>query len=343
METAPKITLEYLQRNDIKVDEYWSQRILEMIKLEKSNFIFTKLAKEVSIPLHEGTKTFTSRRYNHLPVGNHQLTEGITPTALRPEAQKVSGAVNQYGVVMEESDVAAEVHFDNIKTIYQPELARHAAEVIERNIITALEDGSDYFVGTGNTDVDDIEGTDIVTIKDFRIVGLTMKNYYRKGHKMYGGKFLNVVHSNVMQDVLDDSTLVSNLLTPGRENTPTKRGTVAQYEVYGMYFEESLVCPVVTNAATTPVNVYRSYVVGNDPFIRIKLGKGNVKFYDTGFTASKSDPLGQRSTFGYKLWTGAKVIDPIAITTIYSASAYDVIADFSTDSLGAAATQTDIA
>jgi hypothetical protein len=54
------------------------------------------------------------------------------------------------------------------------------------------------------------------------------------------------------------------------------------------------------------------------------LGSSNVKFYDTGFTADKSDPLGQEATFGYKLWTGAKVIDPMAITAVHSASRYDI-------------------
>ena len=44
----------------------------------------------------------------------------------------------------------------------------------------------------------------------------------------------------------------------------------------------------------------------------------------TGYAAEKTDPLGQRATFGYKMWTGAAVVDPIAITKIYSRSNYDV-------------------
>ena len=111
-------TLAVLQKNGISQNEYWSKRILEMIKLEKSNFVFSSLGTEVSIPLHEGTTTFTVRRYNHIPYdkeGKHRLTEGVPPTALKPEAHKVSGVVNQYGVVMEETDVAADVHFDNMQ------------------------------------------------------------------------------------------------------------------------------------------------------------------------------------------------------------------------------------
>lgn len=337
---AANTTLAVLQKNGISQNEYWSRRILEMIKLEKENFVFTNLGTEVSIPLHEGTKTFTARRYNHLPYDSttkHKLTEGVAPKALKPEAQKVSGVINQYGVVMEETDVAADIHFDNIKNIYQPELARHAAEVRERNIIENFTDASEYYVGVNVNTADNIKVENILTFKDLRTVALSMTNYNRKGHRRYGGKFVSVMHPNVMNDLLDDEVLVNKLLIPGNENGPIKQGTLAKYMAYGMYFTDSLICPVKAN--TGSVNVYTSYVLGQDPYMVIKLGNGNVKFFDTGFTADKADPLAQKATFGYKMWTGAKVTDPMAITKVYSASSYDVVADFTSDKIGSAASQ----
>lgn len=337
---AANTTLAVLQKNGISQNEYWSRRILEMIKLEKENFVFTNLGMEVSIPLHEGTKTFTARRYNHLPYDSstkHKLTEGEAPKALKPEAQKVSGVINQYGVVMEETDVAADIHFDNIKNIYQPELARHAAEVRERNIIENFTDASEYYVGVDVNDADNVTAENILTFKDLRTVALSMTNYNRKGHRRYGGKFVAVMHPNVMNDLLDDEVLVNKLLIPGNENGPIKQGTLAKYMAYGMYFTDSLICEVKANASD--LNVYTSYVLGQDPYMVIKLGNGNVKFFDTGFTADKADPLAQKATFGYKMWTGAKVTDPMAITKVYSASGYDVVADFTSDKLGAAASQ----
>lgn len=334
---AANTTLAVLQKNGISQNEYWSRRILEMIKLEKSNFVFTELGVDMVLPMREGTKNFSVRRYNHLPVGDHKLTEGVAPTALKPEATKVTGAVNQYGVVMEETDVAADIHFDNIKTIYQPELARHAAEVRERNIVDSFTDASEYYVGVGNTSVNDIDASEIVTFKDFRVVALTMKNYNRAGHRKYKGAFVGVMHPNVMNDLLDDPVLVNKLLVPGNENGPIKQGTLAKYEAYGMYFTDSLICPVKANGSG--VNVYTSFVLGRDPYMVLSLGSSNVKFFDTGFTADKADPLAQKATFGYKMWTGAKITDPMAITKIYSASGYDVVADFSKDVLGAAASQ----
>ena len=335
---AANTTLAVLQKNGLSVDEYFSKRLLEMIKLEKSNFVFTNLGVEMNLPKNEGTKTYSVRRYNHLPVGNHKLTEGVPPTALKPEGHKVSGVINQFGALMEETDVAADIHFDNIKTIYQPELARHAAEVIERNVVSSFTDASEYYVGTSDTKADDITASDIVTFKDFRVVALTMSNANRKGHSRYGGKFVGVMHPNVMNDLLDDPVLVNKLLVPGNENGPIKQGTLAKYMAYGMYFTDTLVCPVKAN--TGSVNVYTSYVLGFQPYMVLGLGGSNVKFYDTGFTADKSDPLGQKATFGYKLWTGAKVLDPMAITAIYSASAYDIaLYNDTNDTIGKAASQ----
>lgn len=321
-----KTTLQVLQKNGLSVNEYFSKRLLEMIKLERSNFVFTNLGVEMNIPRNEGTKTFTVRRYNHLPlnsVSDHLLVEGKAPEALKPEGHKVSGTINQYGVIMEETDVAADIHFDNIKAIYQPELARHAAELIERNVVESFADASEYYVGTGvKTKVDDITANDIAKFKDFRIVALTMSNANRRGHSRYGGKFVTVMHPNVMNDLLDDEVLTNKLLVPGNENGPIKQGTLAKYMAYGMYFTDTLICPVVKN--TGGVSVYASYVLGYNPYMVLGLGSSNVKFYDTGFTADKSDPLGQKATFGYKLWTGAKVIDPMAITAVFSASGYDI-------------------
>jgi N4-gp56 family major capsid protein len=318
-------TLEVLQKNGLSVNEYFSKRLLEMIKLERSNFVFTNLGVEMNLPKNEGTKTFTVRRYNHLPlnaVSDHLLTEGVAPEALKPEGHKVSGTINQYGVIMDETDVAADIHFDNIKAIYQPELARHAAELIERNIVESFTDASEYYVGTAADAADDITASAIVKFKDFRVVALTMSNANRRGHSKYGGKFVAVMHPNVMNDLLDDEVLVNKLLVPGSENGPIKQGTLAKYMAYGMYFTDTLICPVTKNGSG--VNVYKSYVLGYNPYMVLGLGSSNVKFYDTGFTADKSDPLGQKATFGYKLWTGAKVIDPMAITTVYSASGYDI-------------------
>lgn len=337
------------QANGLYTDRYWSNRLLEMIKLERQNFVFSTLGKEVSLPKNQGTKTFSMRRYNSLPVSvdsngipTSKLAEGTAPTPLQIEGQMVDVSVDQFGAFIKETDWSKDIHFDNIKEIYQPELSRHAAEVIERNIMSKFSEASEYFCDAtapaANDDVNDIIAADVLTFDDVRIVNLTMKNYRRSGHSKFGGHPVVIVHANVMQDLLDDSDLEDKMLVPGNDNMPIKVGHLQKYMVYGFYIVETLIADV--NANSSSVNVYTSYVLGKEPYAVATLGNGGVQWYSTGFKAEKTDPLGQIATFGYKLWTGAKVIDPIAITKVYSSSNYDAaIADFATDPIGRNASQ----
>lgn len=319
-----------VQSNNIKTNEYWSHRLLEMIKLETSQFVFTKLGGEKELPKNQGTKTLSVRRYNSLPVSqdlsSELLAEGVAPTPLKVEAQRVDMNVDQYGAYIEETDWVDAIHMDDIKNIYQPELARHAAEVVERRIMQSFAEASEYFTAN-KASVDEYSASDTtyLTLQDVRMAALTMKNYRRQGHTKFGGKPVLVAHTNIIQDLLDDDKLEKKMLVPGQENFPIKNGSLQKYSAYGIYFVETLIADVTQNANAEPVNVYTSYLLGKNPYVVVKLGKGGIQWKTTGFDADSGDPLGQKATFGYKMWTGAKVIDPIAITRIYSVSNYDVV------------------
>jgi N4-gp56 family major capsid protein len=329
------------QRTNISQTEYWDKRLLEMVKLEASNFVFSNLGRDIDIPKNQGTITMSVARYNSLPVDieasgkGAALAEGIAPTPLQPQGVRVQMTVAQYGAYMEITDWVDDIHMFDIKSVYQPELARHAAEVKERHIINAFADVSEYYVG-GKTAVAGYASTDddYLTLEDLRRVALYMKNYNRKGHRKFGGRFVAVVHTNVMNDLLDDDILTQKLLETGQENAPIKAGTLAQYMAYGLNFVETLVAPITTNTNASPVNVYTSFVLGYDPYVVTRLGAQGVQFKMTGFEAEKTDPLGQRATFGYKMWTGAKVIDPLAIFKVFSVSKFDVAPDFTNGETG---------
>lgn len=335
--------LAQVQLNDISNREYWEQRLLRMIVLESKNFVFSTIGREVEIPANQGTTTISIRRNNHLPVGNHQLSEGQAPTAMKVESQKVQATVNEFGALIRITNWVDDIHLGKVFAEYQGEMSRHAAEVKERNILAAFADASDYFVGAGNTAKTQLADTDVLTLKDVRLVALTMKNYRRNGNAKFGGKPVCIVHSNVMADLLDDDTLEKKLLVPGQENQVIKVGTLDAYVAYGVVFKETLIAEVEavnigTVSAPVMLNVYTSYVLGEDPFIITKLK--SIKWFSKGFTADSGDPLGQNAFMGYRFWHGAKIIDPLAITKMYSASAYDLaIADFTNDDLGRAASQ----
>jgi len=370
---TPSNTRSTVERNEIFQKEYWDNRLLEIIKLNSSNYVFVNLGKEITIPKNEGTLFLSMRRYNSLPVRSlaaptdengliaedgttlgERLLEGMPNTPLKIEAQKIQASVDQYGAWISITDHVKDIHLDDIKSIYQPELADHAAKIRELNVLEKLDDASDRWVGgiatsneelvpPGTVDEDGKSLASVLTIQELRVAALTMKNYNRMGHPKAGGKPLIVVHSNVMHDLLDDEDLRDRLLNPGQENAPIKIGTLASYQFYGLTVMETLLAQTETVTPTTGAafNVYTSYLLGKDPYVTTKLGNGAVEWKMTGFEASKDDPLGQTSTFGYRMWTGAKVIDPIAITKIYSVSNYDVLVGMDYDNFNRSGTNSD--
>lgn len=326
-------TLAVAQQNGLSVEEYWQKRLLGIIAIERSEFVFQTLGVMKDIPLKQGTKTFSMRRYNRLPVNltNQLLAEGVAPEALKIEGQKVSGTVNQYGALIKSTDVEEDIHFDNIKSIYQPELARHALETQERVILASFSEASEYFVGNYTTK-EELLADDILTFVDLRRVALKMKVNLRKGHSSTGTPIV-VVRPEVMQDLIDDDALQNKMLATGMENTPIKNGSLKSYKVWDMFVQETLigeveVMPAVvgTGSEEEPqfpaFNVYTSYVLGFEPYVVLKLG--NLSWHDVPFKAAVGNELAQIASVGYKMWTGAKVIDPLAITLVYSRSNYAV-------------------
>ena len=233
------------QRNGLFTDEYWEKRLLGMIAIEQKEMVFTNLGVMKTIPLNQGTRNYTLRRYNRLPVNltSQLLAEGVAPGALKIEGNKVTGTVKQYGARIEVTDVTEDIHFDNIRSIYQPELARHGAETIERDVMSAFSEASEYFVGNHLTK-DALRPVDVLTFKDLRRVALAMKVNLRKGHSKGQGKPIVVVSPQVMQDLLDDDALVSKMLATGNENTPIKNGSLASYKVYDLWIQETLIAEV---------------------------------------------------------------------------------------------------
>lgn len=358
-------TLAQAQNGVALTQEYWDSRLLRMIVLEKENFVFSNLGRDVTIPKNSGTIVYKVRRYNPLPVrgltsaggDNEKLAEGSANNALLPEVQTVSATLDQFGAWMEITDRVADIHMDDIKKEYMPELARHAAEVHEKVVLSKFADASVNWVGDYASDgalvdaaIADITDA-VLTMKELRKAALFQKINKRGGHTKYGGKPVAILHPNVMADLLDDADLKDRLLVPGNENGPIKSGTLQNYQFYGMFVQETLIAEARSVAGavatTTYRTIYTSYVLGRDPYVVVKLGDGSVTWHSTGFQAEKTDPLAQKATFGYKMWVGAKVIDPIAIIKVYSCSAYDVsgLATFSFDhdnSAGTAAITTDV-
>lgn len=314
------------QRNGLLNNEYWQKRLLKIIRIEAEEFIFQHLGKNTSVPRQMGTKTTSYRRYLRLPVDllEQQLAEGVPPKALKVEGIKVSGTFQQYGAYIEITDVLQDIHFDDIRQVYQPELAAHAAEVRERVVMNSFSEASEVFVG-GGTSADDITATDTLTLNVFREIQLSLQVSFRRRHKKYG-RYLVATSPQAMQDLVDDDKLAQLLIEPGYGDQPIRKATLVNYVVYNLAFIETDILAEPTRN-TADVGVYSSYVIADDAYAVINLEGRALSWHQTPFSAEKTDPLAQRATIGYKMYAGAKVLDPLAIYHVRSAVTRDVFLD----------------
>lgn len=305
------------QRNDLKNETYWAKRLKRIIALEEKEMPFIGLGEAVTLPKRQGTLKYTIKRYLKLPVDivKAKLAEGVAPDFMKMEGTKVTGQVAQYGAIIGFTDVEDDVHFDNLKEVYQPEFARHANELRERIVLEAIDAEASKWIAGGDPAEANATG---LTLKELRRIDLSIRVNLRRGHKAGGGKTVTVVAPQVMQDLLDDADLLTNMLQTGQENAPIRDNTLRNYTVYNLNIQESLLLSDV--AAFDGVDtIYYSYMMGEDPYQVITMG--DLQWKEVPFTATHGDPLAQNSSIGYKFWIGAKVIDPVAIVQIASKSA----------------------
>ncbi len=78
------------------------------------------------------TKTMQWRRFFALPPAMKPLTEGVTPNSLKLSAQEYTAVLDQYGSVVEVSDVTIQTSQDKIIQDLSLNMAEQAAQTIER-------------------------------------------------------------------------------------------------------------------------------------------------------------------------------------------------------------------
>ncbi|MBV6342030.1 N4-gp56 family major capsid protein [Candidatus Magnetobacterium casense] len=78
------------------------------------------------------TKTMQWRRFLSLPPAMKPLTEGVTPGSLKLSAQEYTAVLDQYGSVVEVSDVTIQTSQDKIIQDLAQNMAEQAAQTIER-------------------------------------------------------------------------------------------------------------------------------------------------------------------------------------------------------------------
>lgn len=116
--------------------------------------VLEKFMQAKTLPANN-TKSMSWRRYNALALATTALTEGVTPTSKKITKTDVTCTLEQYGDLVELTDVIVDTHEDPILKEYSAIIGEQAAQTVETIRFYVLRAGTNKFYanGTARTDV----------------------------------------------------------------------------------------------------------------------------------------------------------------------------------------------
>jgi N4-gp56 family major capsid protein len=296
----------------------------ELLKRGVPTLVLEKFGQAKTLPAHK-TKSMNWRRYNSLPVALTPLTEGVTPPSKKLSVTDVSVTLNQYGDLVEISDVVADTHEDPVIQENQGVLSEQAAKTVETIRYNVLKGCSNKFfarqVAARANVVNSIDRGDqrrvVRTLERQHAAHITqvVKSTVNFNTESVLPAFMGVCHTDLTGDIRNLSGFV------GVENygkqTPyeTEIGSCEDVRYVKSTIFESY--PDAGGAkgtliSTTGVNcdVYPIIYLAKDAYGIVAL-KGEFAISPTVInpTPSKSDPLGQRGSISWKTMQGAVILN----------------------------------
>ena len=299
--------------------------LLRALAYSMADHVLYNTGKKQSVKRNAGTNTVQWRGYKPLPVAEnrHIITEGVNPDGMKVGARTITGTVAVYGAYIEVTRQVESYNLDQLLVEYGPLITNHAAETLELVTRDAIEeDAGVYYVvpaGTATPSKNAITATNILTLDVCRTVANQMKVSRRRGHESTGFNRYKVVTSvEGMQDLLDDESLLKRAMVPGNTNKPVMDNGLESYDVYNLRFVEYNYPVIEKN--TSDVQVYHTYVFGENAYAVMDLASAGIELKKFGFEAKKGDNLGQIASLGWiTMGYGAQVLDSVAATVIYHA------------------------
>lgn len=314
------------------IKSYYDRMLLETLDPQTK---YLQFGVKKPLPLSEGTSVIWNRP-RRLGFGQ-KVTAGIKPSANALSSVKVSSLIETYGgyVVLEDT-VALTAITDTLDMATQ-ELAKQAAETLDRAVMHAIlffddpdtavsavhvgKTSADLIISTGVATVGTVYSNVLIAVSDIRkCVGELRR---RNAPTFDGQNYVGVMHPVIAEDLRADSTWQNwhQYVTP--ENLYA--GEVGRVE--GVRFVETTQTPVsagsgngnaISAAAGASAIAYGTHIFGRGFYGVTELDGGVKTFLVQG--ATKSDPLNQTTTYGWKAKFTAKVLNVSAGLTLWTGS-----------------------
>ena len=260
-----------------------------------------------------------------IPVAITPLVEGVTPTGSTLTNQDYTVQLYQYGDFMTMTDVIEDTHTDPILQQMTDILGESAASTVETLRFNVLKAGTNVFyanavAGRGNI-------VTAISLADQRRVttGLNRQNAKKItsvvsstadfNTKSVEASYMAICHPDLETDIRSMTGFVP-VASYGPHTSPFEGeiGSVEQVR----YLTSTIFAPwadaggakgVMRSTTGTSADVYPVLIFGRDAFGIVPLkGKSSMTPMVVNPKPAPGDPLGQRGTVGWKLWTATVIL-----------------------------------
>jgi len=122
--------------------------VVELLKRGMPYLVIEKFGQAKELPMHK-TQSMKFRRYEHLPLATTPLVEGVTPTSIKPNYVDITAILKQYGSIIEITDIVADTHEDPVLKEFTGLLGEQAAMTIETVRFGYIKAGTNVFWANG--------------------------------------------------------------------------------------------------------------------------------------------------------------------------------------------------
>jgi N4-gp56 family major capsid protein len=308
--------------------------VVRMLKRAMPYLQLEKFGQTYPLPTHS-TQTAKFRRYfltgatgtagssgsnYYYPVATTPLVEGVTPTGNSIANQDYTAQLAQYGDYVTISDVIMDTHTDDILAQTTDILGEQAALTVETLRFNVLKAGTNVFYANnvaGRANVvaaisksDQRRVTTALNRQNAKKISQVVASSADYNTKSVEAAYMAVCHPDLESDLrnIDGFKPVADY---GTHTTPFE-GEIGSIEQV-RYLSSTVCAPwadaggakgAMRSTTGTSADVYPVLIFARDAFGIVPLkGKSSMTPMVVNPKPAAGDPLGQRGTVGWKLWT----------------------------------------
>lgn len=276
-------------------------------------------------------------RVERLETDPIELTEGITPNATKVVVNTIEATIKQYGRFIEYTDKVEDTSFLSVIKAFAPILGENMGAVLESINATELCSGTSvvFTNGVARSSVNTVLSANAIK----KAIRILEGNFAKKVTKQNNpanlfdtsairASYVAFAHSDMRADIEAISGFVPvEKYASGKPLCEEEIGSINGVR----FIMNNFVTKIADGGATggtnvisttgTNADVYCIPVVAEDAFGVINLtgyGAGKMMYVPVG-EATKSDPLAQRGSIGYKVWHTAKILNENFVVRIEAA------------------------